>query len=194
MTSRRPIRVFIVDHHDIVREGLASILGRVERLTVVGHCATIEVARSRITEVRPDVLVASAVLPDGLGIELFDAVTRAGCDLKLVLLDLPRSVGRIEGVEQVLSKARDPDLLVGAIRDLVDDPAKSVAEQDGSHLPPHLRRILAPLAEGRSVREISTYLGLSVHTVRSYLRKLYAAMGTRTRAQTVAVAIRRGLV
>jgi DNA-binding NarL/FixJ family response regulator len=61
-------------------------------------------------------------------------------------------------------------------------------------LPPHLYRILIALAEGLRASDIAARFGLSVHTVKTYLREVYAALGTTTRAQTVATAMHSGLL
>lgn len=70
-----------------------------------------------------------------------------------------------------------------AIIDLEERSSLSVAPV----LPPHLNRVLDVLADGRGAREVAAILGLSLHTVKTYLRQLYAALGTANRVETVAL-------
>ena len=70
------IRVYLLDDHDVVREGLRFLLERTEDIEVVGESATAAEATARIPALRPDVAVLDARLPDGSGIEVCRACGR----------------------------------------------------------------------------------------------------------------------
>ncbi len=62
------------------------------------------------------------------------------------------------------------------------------------YLPPRLKQVLALMAEGRTQKEIAYELGLSPHTVRAYIEKIYERLGTLDRVQAVSTALRAGLI
>ena len=66
----KPIRVFLVDDHEVVRRGVASLLEDEDDLEVVGEASTAEQALSRIPVVKPDVAILDVRLPDGSGVEV----------------------------------------------------------------------------------------------------------------------------
>src|SRR3954454_3272195 len=73
----RPIRVFLVDDHEVVRRGVADLLLAADGFEVVGEAATAHEAIDGITAVRPDVAVVDGHLPDGTGIDVCREVRSA---------------------------------------------------------------------------------------------------------------------
>ena len=65
-----PIRIFLLDDHEVVRQGIAELLDDVEDFEVVGEAGTVEEALPRILAARPDVAVLDLRLPDGSGIDV----------------------------------------------------------------------------------------------------------------------------
>ena len=70
VTSDRPIRVFILDDHELVRRGLTDLLTTTDDLVIVGEAATAADALHRIPAAAPDVALLDARLPDGSGIDV----------------------------------------------------------------------------------------------------------------------------
>ena len=70
VTSNRPIRVFILDDHELVRRGLTDLLTTTDDLVIVGEAATAADALHRIPAAAPDVALLDARLPDGSGIDV----------------------------------------------------------------------------------------------------------------------------
>ena len=66
----QPIRIFLLDDHEVVRRGIAELLDAVEGFEVVGEAGTAEQAVTRALAVRPDVALLDARLPDGSGIDV----------------------------------------------------------------------------------------------------------------------------
>lgn len=81
-----PIRVYLLDDHDVVREGLRFLLEQQEDIVVVGESATAVEATARIPALRPDVAVLDARLPDGSGIEVCRAVRAVDPSINALIL------------------------------------------------------------------------------------------------------------
>src|ERR671918_1480310 len=80
------IRVFLLDDHDVVREGLRFLLERQDDIEVVGDSASAVEATARIPALRPDVAVLDGRLPDGSGIEVCRAVRAVDPSIKALIL------------------------------------------------------------------------------------------------------------
>ena len=70
MGSPHPIRVFLLDDHEVVRRGVAALLEAAGDITVVGEAGTAASALARIKATRPDVAILDVRLPDGSGVEV----------------------------------------------------------------------------------------------------------------------------
>ena len=81
-----PIRVYLLDDHDVVREGLKFLLEQQEDIVVEGQSATATEATARIPALRPDVAVLDARLPDGSGIEVCRAVRAVDPTINALIL------------------------------------------------------------------------------------------------------------
>ncbi len=84
-TTRKPVRVFLLDDHEVVRRGVHDLLDTESDLTVVGEAGTAEHALTRIPALRPDVAVLDVRLPDGDGVtvcrELRSLALFASCEV-----------------------------------------------------------------------------------------------------------------
>ena len=80
------LKVFLVDDHEVVRRGLADLLGADPELTVVGEAATVAEALARIPAAAPDVAVLDVRLPDGSGIDLCRDLLAADDHLRCLFL------------------------------------------------------------------------------------------------------------
>ena len=98
-----PIRVFMLDDHEIVRRGIADLLDAADDISVVGEAATAAEALARIPAARPDVAVLDARLPDGSGIDVCRDIRSALPEIRCLIRH--EAVPRIEG-----SDLRYPDL------------------------------------------------------------------------------------
>ena len=86
MTEQTPIRVYLVDDHEVVREGLKTLLGRRDGFEIVGQAGTVAEAISEATRMRPDVVVMDVRLPDGSGIEACREIRETMPDTKVLIL------------------------------------------------------------------------------------------------------------
>ncbi len=203
------IRVYLLDDHDVVREGLRFLLERTEDIEVVGESATAAEATTRIPALRPDVAVLDARLPDGSGIEVCRAVRAVDPSIKALILtsyddDEALFAAIMAGASgYVLKEIRSSDL-VGAIRTVAAgqsliDPALTARVLDrvrnGPATAPELAdlteqelKLLALIAEGLTNRQIGEKMFLAEKTVKNYVSNILAKLGLERRTQAAVLA------
>ena len=209
--AQRPIGVFLLDDHEIVRRGVKDLLEADPGIMVVGEAGTAAAALARIPALRPDVAVLDVRLPDGDGVTvcreirskmpsvacliltsfsddeaLFDAIMAgaAGYVLKQIRgTDLVGAVRTVAAGESML----DPEAASRVMRRMRDqaarsDPLAGLTEQE--------RRILELIGEGLTNRQIGERLFLAEKTVKNYVSALFAKLGMERRTQAAAYAAR----
>jgi len=206
-----PTRIFLVDDHEIVRRGVAELLGEEEDLEVVGEASSVTEALARIPSSGADVAVLDIRLPDGNGIELCRDLRSDFPDLKVLMLtsfaddealldaimagaagfvlkqilggDLVNAV-RTVGDGRSLLDARTTAALLNRIRRERDtgDPLRTLTEQE--------RTVLDLIGEGLTNRQIADRMFLAEKTVKNYVSHLLAKLGMQRRTQAAVLAIR----
>jgi DNA-binding NarL/FixJ family response regulator len=212
-TEQHPIRVFLLDDHEVVRRGLSDLLDAEPDITVVGDAGNVEQALVRGPALRPDVAVLDVRLPDGDGISvcrdlrsqmpelavlmltsfddedaLLDAIMAgaAGYVLKQIKgSDLVSAVRTVASGQSML----DPATTARLMRSLRADPVGTpdVAPELAS-LSPREREILALIGDGLTNREIGKRLYLSEKTVKNHISRLLAKLGVQRRVQAAVLA------
>ncbi|MFD8735320.1 response regulator [Streptomyces sp. NPDC059618] len=212
-SEQNPIRVFLLDDHEVVRRGLTDLLDAEPDISVVGDADSVEHALVRGPALRPDVAVLDVRLPDGDGISvcrelrsqmpelsclmltsfddeeaLLDAIMAgaAGYVLKQIKgSDLISAVRTVASGQSML----DPTTTARLMRKLRTDPAE---EPPLSHelagLSPRERDILALIGDGLTNREIGKELYLSEKTVKNHISRLLAKLGVQRRVQAAVLA------
>lgn len=199
-----PIRVFIVDDHELVRRGLMSLLDGTSDLQVVGEAATAAEARSRIRATSPDVALLDARLPDGSGIDVCRDVRSASSDLHCLILtsyddDDALFAAVMAGASGYLLKQIGGASLTDAIRTAATgksliDPVVSaklvsrlqqapVSDDRLERLTDREREILDLIAEGLTNRQIGARLYLAEKTIKNYVSALLTKLGMQRRTQ-----------
>jgi DNA-binding NarL/FixJ family response regulator len=216
MSSHSPIRALIVDDHPVTREGLRTALELSDEVVVVvGEAATGEEAVDRARELSPDVVFMDVRMPGMDGIEATRRIRHAAPATKIILITIDESRGAISeaiqaGVSGYLLKDASPDTLVDAARNAIEGNAVihpqltktfieevRLGEGDGPKAAPLSKRereILQKVADGSTTRQVATELGISPHTVKTHLERIFEKLGANDRAQAVAIAIRTGIV
>ena len=212
-TATPPLRLMLVDDHEIVREGLRTLLEQEEGIEVVGEAEDGESAVRLAAERRPDVVLMDVMMPGMGGIEATRrllALPSPPAPPRVLMLTsladeaaireavaagamgyLMKDVSRLELVRAVRDAARDrPTLHPEAQRILMRRPEKSPLDD----LTPRERSVLDLVAEGKSNRQIANRLGLTEGTVKGYVSILLDKLGVqdRTPAARLAVSLKRG--
>ncbi len=201
------IRVFLVDDHEVVRRGIADLLGAQAGLVVVGEAGTAAQARARIAATRPDVAVLDVRLPDGSGIDVCRTILSTQPETKCLILtayddDLALYAAVIAGASGYVLKDVRGANLVDSIRKVAE--GKSLLEPElrqraletmkrTSSPNPRLdslsvreRQVLALIADGLTNRQIGESMSLAEKTVKNYVSALLSKLGLERRTQAVA--------
>ena len=212
-TDQDPIRVFLLDDHEVVRRGITDLLDAEPDISVVGDAGTVEHALVRGLALRPDVAVLDVRLPDGDGItvcrELRNQMPELAClmptsfDDEDALLDAImagasgyvlkqiRGTDLVSAVRTVASgqSMLDPATTARLMRSLRADPAETpTMAPELASLSPRERDILALIGDGLTNREIGKKLYLSEKTVKNHISRLLAKLGVQRRVQAAVLA------
>jgi DNA-binding NarL/FixJ family response regulator len=208
------IRIMIVDDHPVTREGLHAALDVEDGVEVVGEAGSGEQAIENAGDLKPDVVFMDVRMPGMGGIEAARAIRQASPDTKVILVTVDESRASISeaiqaGVSGYLLKDTSADELVNAARLAVEGKAvihpqltRAFIEEvqtagkkgDAAALSRREKEILQKVAYGATTKEVAHDLGISPHTVKTHLERIFEKLGANDRAQAVAIAIRTGLV
>jgi two-component system response regulator DevR len=197
------VSVFLVDDHEVVRQGLRTLLEDAG-LRVVGEASTAAEAVRRIAATRPQVAVLDVQLPDGTGIDVCRDVRSLVPDTACLMLTsfdddealfaaimagasgyLLKQIRGLQLVDSVQRVAAGESLLDPKVTARVLERIRSGPRQDPrvAMLTEQERRILDLIAEGLTNRQIGSRLGLAEKTIKNYVSSLLAKMGLQSRTQ-----------
>jgi DNA-binding NarL/FixJ family response regulator len=210
------IRALIVDDHPVTREGLRTALELSDNtVVVVGEAGSGEEAVEQARQLTPDVVFMDVRMPGMDGIEATRRIKDASPDTKVILITVDESRSAVSeaiqaGVSGYLLKDATPDALVDAARNAIEGNAvihpqltktfieeartASGDEPKSTPLSKREREILQKVADGSTTRQVAADLGISPHTVKTHLERIFEKLGANDRAQAVAIAIRTGIV
>jgi two-component system response regulator DevR len=206
------IKVFLLDDHDVVRQGLAALLTGGGDMEIVGEAATVAQALARAPAVRPDVAVLDVRLPDGDGVNACRELRSMLPDLRcLMLTSFADDEALFDAIMAgasgyVLKQIRGSDL-VGAVRTVAAggsllDPRATAAvlqrmrsgQQRGddplAELTDQERTVLELIGEGLTNRQIADRMFLAEKTIKNYVSHLLAKLGMQRRTQAAILATR----
>lgn len=207
--ANTPIRVFLLDDHEVVRRGLHDLLESEGDIEVVGESGSVKEAIARIPALRPDVAVLDGRLPDGSGIDVCREVRSIDPTIKALILTsydddealfaailagaagyvLKQIAGNdlIDGVRRVAAgqSLLDPTLTARVLERVrkgpeVNEELATLTEQE--------RKILSLIAEGLTNRQIGERLFLAEKTVKNYVSSILAKLGLERRTQAAVLA------
>ena len=211
--ANAPVRVFLLDDHEVVRRGVRDLIDAESDLEVVGEAGTAAQALVRVPAVRPDVAVLDVRLPDGDGVSvcrelrsqmpglaclmltsfddeeaLLDAIMAgaSGYVLKQISgTDLVSAVRTVAGGQSML----DPGATTRLMARMRGDSVKEQQPVDAlSALTERERDILTLIGEGLTNRQIGQQLFLAEKTVKNHISRLLAKLGVERRIQAAVIA------
>ena len=213
--ARKPIRLLLVDDHEVVRVGLRTVLHNHHHgITVVGEAGTKAAAVRAVTRLRPDIVLMDVRLPDGSGIEACRAILARHPTTRVIFLtsytdDESSLAAVLAGAQGYVLKNIDSSLLIRSIRAVskgqsILNPTltqralnwiKARPEQESpilvQSLSPQEERVLALVAEGLSNKEIAATMQLSDKTVKNYLANMFQKLQISRRAQAATFFVKR---
>jgi DNA-binding NarL/FixJ family response regulator len=207
MSETAKIRVFSVDDHLLLREGVAAIINSQPDMVLVGHAATGREAIQRFREHLPDVTLMDLRLPDLSGIDAMIAIRNEFPDARILMLttsegdvEIQRSL--IAGARGYLLKSMPPNELADAVRHVHAGrkriPAE-IAAQLAEHLGDELLTereldVLRHVATGTRNRDIGERLFISEETVKVHVKHIMEKLGASDRTEAVTIAVKRGIL
>lgn len=215
-TSERPMRLMVVDDHEVVRQGLVALLDRRRDFTVVAEAGTVAESIAAAQRLKPDLVVMDVRLPDGSGIEACREIRSEMPETRVVMLtSYPDEEAVLSAIiagasGYLLKQIRGRDLVaaleaIGRGESLLD-PAVTErvlervrrAASGGDHdeladLTPQERKILLLVAEGKTNKEIAGEVFLSDKTVKNYVSSILSKLNLQRRAQAAAFVAKHNL-
>jgi two-component system, NarL family, response regulator DevR len=204
-----PLRVLLVDDHEVVRSGVKALLQATEDIIVTAEASSVREAVDEADRARPDVVVMDVRLIDGSGIEATREIRAKHPKTQVVMLtsfadDEALFASIMAGASGYVLKQVKGGELVRAIRTVgrgesLLDPAVTNAVLDrlrkGKHLlkdeklarlSPQEERILSLVANGKTNREIGDELHLAEKTVKNYVSSILSKLEVARRAEAAA--------
>jgi two-component system response regulator DevR len=212
-TDARPLRLLVVDDHEVVRQGLVSLLERREHFQVVAEAGTAAEALEMARKFEPDLIVMDVRLPDGSGIEACREIRAEFPRTRVVILTsypdeeavlsaiiagasgyLLKQIRGRDLVASLESVGRGDSLLDPAVTEKVLDRVRRIATgtytDEMAQLTQQEQKILLLVAEGKTNKEIASEVFLSDKTVKNYVSSILSKLNLERRAQAAAFVAR----
>jgi DNA-binding NarL/FixJ family response regulator len=206
----RPIRVYLLDDHEMVRRGVRRLFEAQDDIEVVGESASAKQAESVIPALRPDVALLDGRLPDGSGVEVCRTIRSVDPSIKAIILTsydddealfasimagasgyiLKQIIG-MDLVDVVRKVAAGQSLLDASVTQRVLERIRSGGSSgpvELQSLTPQERRILELITEGMTNRQIGEQLFLAEKTVKNYVTSILTKLGLERRTQAAVLA------
>jgi two-component system response regulator DevR len=219
MTSEqpaRPLRLLVVDDHEVVRQGLVALLDRRAGFEVVAQAGSVAESITLAARHEPDLVIMDVRLPDGSGIEACREIRAARPETRVVMLtSYPDEEAVLSAIiagasGYLLKQIRGRDLVtaleaVGRGESLLDSAvtekvlervrrmASGSATDDLAELTSQERKILLLVAEGKTNKQIAAEIFLSDKTVKNYVSSILGKLNLQRRTQAAAYVAKRHL-
>jgi DNA-binding NarL/FixJ family response regulator len=215
--SQLPLRILIVDDHQMFREGIRRRLEQEPDITVVGEAASAEDAMAEVSRTNPTIVLLDIRLPGTSGIELARQLRQQWPDLKILVLtgydfdQYVRAVARV-GVSGYLLKTAPQDAVVHAIREVAAGGAvlpPSIASKVLKHysvdssvvregmmgeLTLRETEVLELMHQGIRNADMAKRLAISPRTVEAHVSSIISKLGAQSRTGAIRVAVEKGLI
>lgn len=213
----RRLRLLVVDDHEVVRQGLVSLLDRRTGFEVVAQAGSVAESVAAASRYEPDLVIMDVRLPDGSGIEACREIRAARPETRVVMLTsypdeeavlsaiiagasgyLLKQIRGRDLVSALESVGRGESLLDPAVTEKVLERVRRMASGSESDeladLTAQERKILLLVAEGKTNKEIASDVFLSDKTVKNYVSSILSKLNLQRRTQAAAFVAKRHLV
>ncbi len=209
-----PVKILLVDDHQVLREGLRSMLERQSDMKVVGEAPDGTVALRLVRELKPDLVIMDVNMPGMDGIDVTRLISRDHPEVKVLALSmylrktfitemlksgaagyLLKESAFAEIVEAIHAVLRGDKYVSNRVAGLLVDEYVQQGQRDPNqvHLTKRELEVVRMLADGKSSKEIAVITGTSVKTVDACRRRVMQKLEVRSIAELVKYAIREGL-
>jgi two-component system response regulator DevR len=208
-SAARPLRLLVVDDHEVVRQGLVALLDRRQGFEVVAEAGTAAEAVEQARRYEPDIVVMDVRLPDGSGVEACREIRAERAATRVVMLTsypdeeavlsaivagasgyLLKQVRARDLVSALEAVGRGESLLDPAVTEKVLERVRRIATgaaaDDLAALTTQEQKILLLVAEGKTNKEIASEVFLSDKTVKNYVSSILSKLNLERRAQAAA--------
>jgi DNA-binding NarL/FixJ family response regulator len=212
MTPPEPIRLLVVDDHPLVREGVASLMARIEDIDIIGEASTGEEAVRLVDDLQPDVVLMDMHMPGMGGIEATRTVSRRHPDIGIIVLSMLDDNDSVfaavrAGARGYILKDAERGSLLRAIRSVAHgeallgdviaarvlahlgtspiDTRTRALDPDIHDLTPREVEILTLIARGYRNTELAERLFISERTVGNHISNIFRKLHVNDRAQAI---------
>jgi DNA-binding NarL/FixJ family response regulator len=214
-----PLRLLVVDDHEVVRKGLRSVLEQQPGWQVAGEASNGREAVTKAKELQPDVTVLDISMPSLNGLEATRQMLKQDSRAKVLILTMHESDPLVQevlnaGARGYLLKSdagkdlvtaveavrRNKTFFTAKVGQMVLDgyldkkPKPADSDAPASRLTPRQREIVQLLAEGKSSKEVAVALGLSVKTAETHRANIMRRLECHSVSELVRYAIRNGII
>ncbi|MEI9977793.1 MAG: response regulator transcription factor [Edaphobacter sp.] len=207
MSSSAPIRIFSIDDHPLMREGIAAIIRNEPDMLLVAEASNGREAIQGFREHRPDISLMDLRLPDISGIDAMVAIRTEFPNARIIMLttfegDVEIRRALQAGAAGYMLKTMPRRQLVEMIR-RVHSGKKHIPPEIAAHLAEHLNDdplskrevdVLQKIAGGNRNGDIAALLFISEETVKGHVKHIMEKLGASDRTEAVAIGIRRGII
>ena len=210
MSAGAPLRVLIVDDHELIRHGLSGAFARESETSVVGAAASVAEALEMYAATKPDVVVTDLQLEDGTGLDIIREIRKTDDEVGLVVVTMHSGDDQIfaamdAGASAFVGKDAPSTEVVRAAQHAAISPRSFLCaglagammrrmSADSTRLSGREHDVLLLLADGLGASAIAQQLYMSESTAKAHIARIYQKLGANNRAQALVTAMRIGLL
>jgi DNA-binding NarL/FixJ family response regulator len=206
------VRLVIADDHRVVRDGIRYMLADAPGIEIAGEASSGKELIELLETDPVDVVLLDVRMPGMNGFDVLERLQEGLSQVRVIMLSMHDAPGYVRraielGAAGYLLKSASRDEVIAAIDAVLEGGAYVQGELvqplvnelsgrpgSGSALSPRERQVLQLVADGFENKQIVTELGLSEGTVKTYLRGIFQRLDVSSRAEAVAVGLRRGII